>query len=171
MGPLDGAHIFPVVGNFPIKNKSLLDLLGTGYALQPTALAGLDEWRLEGAGWRAIGEDAAPSGYDSAAGGRRPVPPYTVYENTEDLPRAFIVPEARPLPERSRVLETLAATDFRARVLLEDWDGPARPGGDAAFRAAEIVEYRPNRVMVRTEPGLAGYLVLADVWYPGWRCT
>jgi uncharacterized membrane protein YfhO len=57
-------------------------------------------------------------------------------------------------------------------VLLEDWDGPARPGGaGAAFRPAEVVESRPNRVTVYVGPGPAGYLVLADVWYPAWRCT
>jgi hypothetical protein len=88
------------------------------------------------------------------------------------LPRAFVVPEARPLPERERVLEALTAADFRATVLLEDWDGPARPGGkEAAFRPADIVDYRPNKVTVRAGPGPGGFLVLADVWYPGWTCT
>jgi uncharacterized membrane protein YfhO len=70
------------------------------------------------------------------------------------------------------VLDTLAATDFRARVLLEGWDGSPRPGGAAAeYRSAELLEYRPNRVRVGVGPGAAGFLVLADVWYPGWTCT
>jgi hypothetical protein len=171
--PFDGPLTFPVIGNFPIKNKSLLDLLGTGYALQPTALAAAgDDWRLDGPGWRVLGEDAEPTGYDLVDGGLRPLPPYTVYENTGAFPRAFVVPEARPLPERPRVAAALAATDFRACVLLEEWDGAARPGGAAAaYRPAEVVESRPNRVRVRVDPGPAGYLVLADVWYPGWRCA
>jgi len=171
--PLDGPLTFPVLGNFPIKNKSLLDLLGTGYALQPTVLGACgDDWRLEGSGWRVVGNDPAPNGYDFATGGRRPLPAYTVYENTQALPRAFIVPEGRPLPERSQTLEALAGADFRTCVLLEGCDGPERPGGaSAAFRSVEIVEYRPNRVTIRTGAGAAGYLVLADVWYPGWRCT
>jgi hypothetical protein len=170
--PLDGPLTFPVLGNFPIKNKSLLDLLGTGYVLQPTALASLGpDWRLEGDGWLAVGEDPAPVGYDFASGGPRPLPPYTVYENARAFPRAFVVPEARPLPGRDEVLEVLAAADFRAGVFLEGWDGSARPGGGAAaFRAAEVVECRPNRVALRVEPGPAGFLVLADVWYPGWTC-
>ncbi|HEX5271447.1 MAG TPA: hypothetical protein VFW33_13210, partial [Gemmataceae bacterium] len=168
--PLDGPLTFPVVGNFPVRNKSLLDLLGTSYALQPSGLG--DDWRLDGPGWRVVGEDAAPAGYDFATGGRQPLPPYTVYENTEALPRAFVVPEAAPLPDRALVLDTLAATDFRARVLLEGRDGPARPGGAAAdYRPAELLEYHPNRVRVAVEPGAPGFLVLADVWYPGWTCT
>jgi hypothetical protein len=168
--PLDGPLTFPVIGNFPVRNKPLLDLLGTGYALQPAGLG--DDWRLDGPGWRPVSEDAAPAGYDFVTGGRRPLPPYTVYENTQALPRAFVVPEAAPLPERSEVLDTLAATDFRARVLLEGWDGSPRPGGAAAgYRSAELLEYRPNRVRVGVGPGPAGYLVLADVWYPGWTCT
>jgi hypothetical protein len=171
--PLDGPLTFPVIGNFPIRNKSLLDLLGTGYVLQPADFAALDDdWRLDGPGWRAVGEDGAPVGYDFTSDGLRPLPPYTVYENTSAFPRAFVVPAARPLPERSQVLETMTATDFRAYVLLEGWDGQARPGGtEAAFRPAEVVESRPNRVTVYVGAGPAGYLVLADVWYPGWRCT
>jgi hypothetical protein len=169
--PLDGPLTFPVIGNFPIKNKPLLDLLGTGYALQPTELAASDDWRLDGAGWRAVCEDTDAAGYDFATGGRRRLPPYTVFENTSAFPRAFVVPEARPMPERSEVLDALAVTDFRACVLLEEWDGTPRPGGTAAgYRAAEIVDYRPNRVRLRVEPGPAGFLVLADPWYPGWTC-
>jgi hypothetical protein len=170
--PFDGPLTFPVIGNFPIKNKSLLDLLGTGYALQPTEFAGQDDWRLEGPGWRAVGEDGAPAGYDLESGGRHALPPYTVYENTAAFPRAFVVPEARPLPQRADVLEALTAADLRACALLEGWDGVSRPGGGAAdFRPAQVAEYRPNRVTVRVDPGPPGYLVLADVWYPGWRCA
>jgi hypothetical protein len=164
--PLDGPLTFPVIGNFPIKNESLLDLLGAGYALQPTALA------APGDGWRAVGEDGAPVGYDLTSGGCRRLPPYTVYENARAFPRAFVVAEARPLPERPRLLEALAATDLRTCVLLEGWDGSPAPAGTAAdTRAAEVVAYRPNSVKVRTAPGPAGFLVLADVWYPGWRCA
>jgi hypothetical protein len=170
--PLDGPLTFPVIGNFPIKNKSLLDLLGAGYALQPATLAALgDAWRLEGDGWRAVGEDPAPVGYDFSTGGMWRLPPCTVYENVRAFPRAFVVPEARPLPDRPEVLAALTATDFRADVLLEAWDGVARPGGPTAtFRAAEVVEYQPNRVTVRPGAGPAGYLVLADLWFPGWKC-
>jgi hypothetical protein len=170
--PLEGPLTFPVIGNFPIRNKPLLDLLGTGYVLQPAAFAAFADWRLDGPGWRVVAEDGAPVGYDFTSDGLRPLQPYTVYENTTVFPRAFVVPEARPLPERSRVLDAMTATDFRECVLLEGWEGPSRPGGsEATFRPAEVVESRPNRVTARVGPGPAGYLVLADVWYPGWRCT
>src|SRR5262249_21311436 len=39
------------------------------------------------------------------------------------------------------------------------------------FRPATISAYHPNRVVVQTEEGPGGWLVLADVWFPGWRCT
>jgi len=173
LAPLDGPLTFPVIGNFPIRNKPLLDLLGTGYVLQPASFADLDsDWRLAEPGWRVVGEDGAAAGYDFTSDGLRPLPPYTVYENTSAFPRAFVVPEARPLPERARVLEALTTTDLRQCVLLEGWEGPVRPGGSAAtFRPAEVVESRPNRVTVHVGAGPAGLLVLADVWYPGWQCT
>jgi uncharacterized membrane protein YfhO len=40
-----------------------------------------------------------------------------------------------------------------------------------AYRPARIREYSPNRVALELEPGASGYLVLADLWFPGWTCT
>jgi uncharacterized membrane protein YfhO len=37
-------------------------------------------------------------------------------------------------------------------------------------RLVKIVDYRPNRVAVAVDDGPAGWLVLGDVWYPGWKC-
>src|SRR5262245_25849913 len=37
--------------------------------------------------------------------------------------------------------------------------------------AAAITEYLPNRVEVHVEGDAPGFLVLTDVWYPGWVCT
>ncbi len=171
--PLDGPLTFPVIGNFPIRHKRLLDLLGTGYVLQPTGFATADDdWGLNGSEWRVISQDEAPLGYDFTSAGLRSLPPYTLYKNVTVLPRAFVVPQAAALPERSLILPTLATADFREQVFLEEWHGESRPGGrEARFRAAEVVEYRPNQVSVHVPAGPAGYLILADPLYPGWRCT
>jgi hypothetical protein len=168
--PLESTFTFPIIGNFPIKNKSLLDLLGAGYVLQPATLD--YDWRLHGDGWRIVGEDGSPVGYDVVTGGLRQLPCYTVYENTTAFPRAFVVSEARTLPERSEVLAALTTTDLRSCVLLEGWNGPTQPAGNLAqSRPAQIAEAQPNHVTVRVNHGPAGFLVLTDIWYPGWRCT
>jgi hypothetical protein len=62
-------------------------------------------------------------------------------------------------------------TDFQQTVLLEDWrdDFATAPAG-GAYRAADVRDYQPNRVQVREE-GPPGWLVLTDVWFPGWKCT
>jgi hypothetical protein len=159
--PIESPLTNPYIGDFPVKNRSLLDLLGTRYLLQPSA-GPIDE------DWHAVLVDSCPRAYDHYDGGVQELPPYTVYENRHVLPRAFVVPEAAPLPDQP--LQTLAATDFRRRVLLEDFVPPGRePEGD--FRPATIRAYRPNQVLVTVEDGPAGYLVLADIWFPGWTCT
>jgi hypothetical protein len=157
---------FEGIFNFPVKNKPLLDLLGVRYVLQPAS---------EGpavVGTVARETDPHPAAYCFIAGGVCDLPPYRVYENPDALPRAFVVPEAAPLPAGSRLLPTLKTTDFRRTVLLEGVE-PAKAGTaeGGTFRAAEVREYRPNRVVIDAESDVAGYLVLADLWYPGWECT
>src|SRR5262249_30390354 len=104
-------------------------------------------------------------------GGMIPLPPYTVYENTRVMPRAFVVPRAAPMPP-GRVREALLATDFRTTVLVRGADPATLAGGPAGdFRAARVMAYRPNRVAVEVDGDAPGWLVLTDMWYPGWSCT
>jgi hypothetical protein len=169
--PLDGPLTFPVISTtpvtfFPIKNRPLLDLLGTRYLVAPVEDARTRD------GWRRVCRDDQPAGYDFIAGGVRGLPRYAVYENPRALPRAFVVPHAAPLPARPDVLPALAATNFRDTVLLEGYEPAADDEPSAAtYRDAAVEQYRPNRVAVRVTGAAPGYLVLADVWYPGWTCT
>jgi hypothetical protein len=155
-----------MVANFFIKNKALLDLLGVRYRLQPASE------RLKKGAWQPVSTDPHPHAYCLFAGGVQQLPPYIVYENQETFPRAFVVPAAGPMPGPAQALEALKATDFRRKVLLEglapmEECGP--PGG--TFRPATIREYLPNRVSVAADSEAPGYLVLADVWFPGWVAT
>jgi hypothetical protein len=160
--------------NFPIRNKPLLDLAGVRYLLQRSDRKQHPLQRDDPGGqrrWQEVYEDPHAEAYVYAydGGGIRSFLPYTVWENRDVLPRAFLVHAARPLPEKSLLLPTLRDTDFRREVLLEDFvpgDAP-RQGAPSAARVA-ITEYLPNRVSVAAETDAPGYLVLADVWFPGW---
>jgi hypothetical protein len=66
------------------------------------------------------------------------------------------------------VLTALQETDLRRTVLLEGAPAPPIPGGSDG--TAIIRDYRPNRVTIEVG-GRAGFLVLTDVWFPGWTCT
>jgi hypothetical protein len=166
-GPLLAATgLMPGRTDAPIKNRSLLDLLGTRYLVAP-----VDDTR-ERDGWQLCCEDAQPLCFDFiAGGGMRPLPRYAVYENTRVLPRAFVVPHAAPLPPRPGVLAALTRTDFRATVLLAEYEPTAENPSLGRVRSAVVEDYRPNRVTVRVAGDAPGYLVLTDVWYPGWTCT
>src|SRR5207249_3317086 len=83
-------------------------------------------------------------------------------------PRAFVVPEARAMPA-GKELATLKACDFTRTVLLTT-SGPLPPSATGPVGTAGIREYRPNRVTIRLEGGSGGFLVLSDVWFPGWVC-
>lgn len=39
----------------------------------------------------------------------------------------------------------------------------------ASYRAADIVEYKPNRVVVQTKSEVSTFLILTDTWYPNWQ--
>jgi hypothetical protein len=162
--PREGPLGFPILRTFPIRNKGLLDLLGATYLLQPA------DRPADGPGWTPLFDDAAPAAYQVIAGGRQSLPPYALYRNKDVFPRAFVVYSARPLPARDLILPTLASADLRQTVFLEGWQG-VEEGPTGQPRTARVVEYQPNRVLVKVDAGPAGYLVLADVWYPGWRCA
>jgi hypothetical protein len=111
----------------------------------------------------------APGGRDC---GIHELPPYDIYENRNVMPRAFTVPEAGNLPTQN-VLSALKATDFRSRVLLENYRSgdPRSELGHTGFdRPVKLISYEPNKIRLSVGAGPAGYLVLTDVWFPGWIC-
>ena len=98
-----------------------------------------------------------------------------VLENRRVLPRAWLVNRTKRLAPaqvlatlRSGVLPNGGPFDPRAMALLEDSDGrelaPAGSGGDV-----EVVRYEPNAIELRTRADAAAFLVLGEVFYPGWQ--
>ena len=93
------------------------------------------------------------------------------------LPRALLVPNFHVLPT-SRALAYMESDDFDARrtVLLED-----DPGQNMSFNRnseaagkrigdCEILRYQPDEVLIRTTSKQDSFLVLNDIYYPGWKC-
>ncbi len=156
---------FEVVDGFPLTNRRLLDLLGVRYLLQPT------EQPPPGEAWHVVLQDPEkPVSFNYPFHGMHVLPPYTVYENDQVMPRAFVVPRATPLPA-GREREMLLATDFRSTVLVEGCDPADFPTGSGRLREARITRYEPNQVTVEVEGSQPGWLVLTGPWYPGWACT
>jgi hypothetical protein len=163
--PFTGPLTFPLLGNFPVAEQGLLDLLQVRYLLQPAADPVPDGWR------RTLLVDPSPRVFSFVSGGVRDLPPVALYEARRALPRAFVIFESAPLPPRPEVLDALRQTDFRRVVLLEDDEPPPVTVAPSPPRAATIRCYQPNRVEVTVADGAAGWLVLGDLWYPGWTCS
>jgi hypothetical protein len=166
-GPLtsmNGPLAFPVLGNFPVVHKRLLDLLNTRYLLQPAAEAPPDGW------CGPVAVDDAPRTFNFLAGGTPTLPPYALYENRAALPRAFVAFDAAPLGAEDDLPRRFAETDFRRTVLLEGPISPSAGNSEGVSRTASIRRYEPNRVTIAVGDGPAGWLVLTDLWYPEWVC-
>ncbi|MBI1915121.1 MAG: YfhO family protein [Planctomycetes bacterium] len=161
---LESAVTHPLPLSFPLENRRLLDLLGVRYLLHPSATS------PPGDRWQEKVVDKAPLGYSLVVGGLVTLPSYTISENLDVFPRAFVVPRARPLPPRLEVLHAMKTTNFREIVLLDGYDGTDEALSTSGFHPADIRRYEPNRVELEVR-GAPGFLVLTDVWYPGWTAT
>src|SRR5262249_54110463 len=92
---------------------------------------------------------------------------HAVRTNPSALPRAWVVPNAAVMP-LGKEYEALTGCDFRKTVLLTTSDS-LPPNATGRVGSARITDYRPNRVSVQLD-GSGGFLVLSDVWFPGWKC-
>ena len=93
-----------------------------------------------------------------------------VYANDDVLPRAFVVHQARIVPDDAARSQALREFDPRGEVLLEETP-PADIGlveGDG-WQPASIVSYDLSEVFIEVDLLQGGYLVLADTHFPGWK--
>jgi uncharacterized membrane protein YfhO len=101
------------------------------------------------------------------------------------LPRAFVVRDAVTLP-KEKILDFMTSTDFdpqRVVVLEQDQNtgGTQSPGpsprasyedGKTPLPVSEeckILSFEKNRIAMKVKTNAAGYLVLSEINYPGWK--
>lgn len=123
----------------------------------------------------------APKG--QAPGDERLVPIYTenqkidVYLNTEALPMALLVYEAHVVNSHTEAWNALFADfDPTKTVILEE--SQTRSLSEIGDRRSEIVDgtiefmrYGSNEIVLAVEMPADGWLVLSEVYYPGWQAT
>jgi len=98
-----------------------------------------------------------------------------VYENKNVLPRAYLVPEYRVLPNEMDIARRMRSRDFypEREVILEKEPQPAIVSvaqEAVSIERVDVQKYQPNQVVITAtvveEPK---FLVLADNYYPGWQ--
>ena len=106
-----------------------------------------------------------------------------IYELPAVLPRAYFVGAAgaRAIapadPVAALAVMQREALDYRHTVLLETeslpWPtaGATPVPGEARQGMVAIEQYRHDRLRIRVVASEPGYLVLSNLWYPGWRAT
>ncbi len=93
-----------------------------------------------------------------------------VYRNEDFLPRAFVVHQARVIPDAAARSEALRQFNPRHEIILEEApEGPLAQGSLEPWAAARIVQYDLNEVMVELSLATDGYLVLTDSHSAGWK--
>jgi hypothetical protein len=93
----------------------------------------------------------------------------SVYRNLTAMPRAWVVGEAALSSDVAAANAALQRSDFDPQqevVLLAAEDPPPAEGANGE---ATIVHYGSSEMTINVSASAAGYLVLSEVWYPGWR--
>jgi O-antigen/teichoic acid export membrane protein len=97
-----------------------------------------------------------------------------IYRNDDYLPRAFIVYHAEVIEDEASLLRALQTLDPRERVLLSETPPREHLSTAASTHGAQppevrFQEYDLNDVTVDVQMPQAGWLVLADSYFPGWK--
>ena len=105
-------------------------------------------------------------------------PGVQVYERSASLPRARWVPAAQAVPNATAALAGLRAAedDRRLTTFIEAPPAPVAAvsgstatADSAAEAAVQWQQDSPTRIVLRVDAPAAGWLVLADAFYPGWE--
>lgn len=95
----------------------------------------------------------------------------SIYENKNFLPRAYLVHKVVVMKSEADVLKAMASREFNylKQAIIEDKYIQEEPMPVSADGKVTITRYRPNEIWVDINSAADSFLVLADVYYPGWN--
>lgn len=91
-----------------------------------------------------------------------------VYQNRRFQPRAYVASRAQLVEGPDQQLAALSTLPADATVLTS---ADASNGEGRTRGTVQVISYRPERVELDVALDQAGYVVLRDSYYPGWRAT
>jgi hypothetical protein len=100
-------------------------------------------------------------------------PQLDVYLNTKALPRAQLIDRVIGVSSGEEAWQAIHAPDFDPAKAAVIEGAEDRAGGvdQSAGRALAFVSYSNERVELSVRTESSAYLVLSDVYYPGWTAT
>lgn len=94
---------------------------------------------------------------------------YYLYQNTDFLPRAYIVPYALTIQDKTKIIHKLTSSDFNPKqyVILETHEKFSKYG--EPYKMVPIISREPNKIHLKALLAKPGFLVLSEIYYPGWK--
>ncbi len=137
-----------------LQGISILDMLNVKYLVTP--------WRFKQKGFELVNWEKEK--FREGA--------IFLYQNKNALPRAFLVPKAKFMEDREKILDYIFSQEFdpEGEVVLEKKiEGRGTREGREGKGSAKIIKYKPNKVEIEVFSSRPGYLFLSDWFYPGWK--
>jgi hypothetical protein len=98
-------------------------------------------------------------------------PALNVYLNRKALPRAQVIHRAIVAPDHEAAFAALQGSDFDPATTVVVEGGQALGGMPSGPVTIRFEAYSPNEIRLSVDTPADAYLVLSEVWYPGWRAT
>ncbi|MEO0019527.1 MAG: YfhO family protein [candidate division WOR-3 bacterium] len=100
---------------------------------------------------------------------------YTIFENKDLLPRAFITPDYQVVKDKDEVISLLMQKEFDPGKTALVYEAPGyKPVVDSNPSPATqctILYYDANRIRVKANVSTPGILVLSENFHPDWQVT
>jgi hypothetical protein len=97
---------------------------------------------------------------------------YWVMEVPDTLPRVFVPTGVKTIVGLEERLAALADPSFLpGKTVIVEAAVPGVPDGQAVAGEAKMVSDTGGEIVFKAKMETAGVVVLADLWYPGWKAT
>ncbi len=96
-------------------------------------------------------------------------PTVNIYRNMRVLPRAFVVHDAWAVDSQYEAFAAIHQPDFDPSTTVVLEGAATLAGQEPASSQARIISYSNNGMWIEATTSAPGYLVMSEVYYPGWQ--